>query len=212
MSFFTRTRNMLLTPKTEWAVIAEEEPAATTIFFSYAFPLILASAAAGFIGHTFIWHDAYDFNWREGINETAALTWGLYFGIQTVVISALGVWLTAIVVNALAEKFGSEKNMGRSMQLIAYAMTPVWIGGLVRIYPPIGIIGLLFGLYGLYLLYLGLPFVMKTPSDKVVPFTIISIVILLVISIALGFLYRMILWDVIFDILRKIQISAHPLK
>jgi len=52
------------------------------------------------------------------------------------------------------------------MQLVVYAMTPVWIGGLLVLYPPIGIIGLFFGLYGLYILYLGFPDMMKTSQEK----------------------------------------------
>ncbi|MFI5263004.1 MAG: Yip1 family protein [Candidatus Kapaibacterium sp.] len=204
---------MILAPKTEWAVIAAEESSATAVFMSYAFPLILASAAAGFIGYTFIWRDAvYEFSWREGVNETAALTWGLFFSIRTLLIGALGVWLVAAGVNAQAKNFGSEKNMGRAMQLVAYAMTPAWLGGIIMIYPPIGIIGLLFGLYGLYLLYLGLPLMMKTPKEKVVTYTVISILMLLGIYTILGFIYRILLWDVIFGTLKNVQINAHPLK
>ena len=102
--------------------------------------------------------------------------------------------------------------MGRSMQLVVYAMTPALLGGLVMIYPPIGIIGLLFGCYGLYLLYLGLPQMMKTPQEKTLSYTAISIVIVLVTYIGLGFFFRIILWDAIIGFLKNIQINAHPLK
>jgi hypothetical protein len=224
MSLISRTKNMLLSPKTEWAVIAAEEPNLKDIFLGYALLLVIASAAAAFIGHTFIWRgDGIELPSMGRppagidlpvvtINETAALGWGMYYGFQTLVVGVLGVWLAAAIVNALAANFGAEKNMGRSMQLIAYAMTPVWIGGLLMIYPPIGFIGLLFGLYGLYLLYLGLPQLMKTPQEKIVPYSVFSIVISLVIFIALGFLYRLLLWDMIIYMLNNIQINAHPLK
>ncbi len=213
MSFVNRIKNMILAPKKEWAVIAAEEPNTDAIFTKYALPLVVASAAAGFIGYAFIWrHGLHDF-WREGYNDTDALfNRGLSFGIQAVLVGALGVWLTAVVVNALAQKFGSEKNMGRSMQLVAYAMTPVLIGGLAMIYPPVGGIGLLFGSYGLYLLYLGLPQLMKTPEDKILPYSVLSIAVLLVIYIGIGFLFRVFLWDVMIDFLKNMQINAHPLK
>jgi hypothetical protein len=115
-------------------------------------------------------------------------------------------------VNALASKFGSEKDMAGVMELVCYSYTPILIGGLLMIYPPIGFIGLLFGLYGLYLTYLGLPQLMNTPQEKVVPYTVVSIGILLVIYIGLGFIFRMILWDMITGILKSILINAHPLK
>jgi len=49
MSLLTRAKNMILTPKTEWAVIAEEEPNAINVFVGYALPLIIISSAAAFI-------------------------------------------------------------------------------------------------------------------------------------------------------------------
>jgi len=203
MSLVYRAKNLILTPKTEWAVVAGEEPNADVVFLRYALPLIIVSASATFVGYAFIRN--------EGFNDTA-FNRGLYFGIQTLLIGALGLWLTAIVINALAQNFGSEKNIGRAMQLIAYSMTPVWIGGLLMIYPPIGFIGLLFGLYGLYLLYLGLPQMMKTPHDKIGVYSGFSIVILLVICIALGFIYWIILWDIIVGIFKSVLINSHPLK
>jgi len=187
MSIVDRAKNIIMTPKTEWSVIAGEEPNASAIFMSYALPLILASAAAGFIGHALIW--------GSGHYGAFAMKWGLYVAIQTTIMGALGVWLTAAVVNALAPNFGSEKNMGRAMQLVIYSMTPAWIGGLLMIIPWIGFIGAIFGIYGLYLIYLGLPVMMKTPEDKTVSYLVVSIVVLIVIYLIIGWIYRMIFWD-----------------
>jgi len=177
MSLVDRAKNIIMTPKTEWAVIAAEEPNANKVFMSYALPLILLSAAASFIGHAFFWGAHYGLGGLGG----SAITWGIYSAVMVIVAGVLGVWLTAMVVNALAPSFGSEKNMGRAMQLICYSYTPAWIGGLLMIYPPLGIIGSLFGLYGLYLIYLGLPYTMKTPTDKVITYEVISIIVLVII-------------------------------
>ncbi len=205
MSFIDRIVYMILTPKTEWGVIAAEEPDADSIFIRYALPLIIASTAVAVIGYTFVW--------TGGVRGTDALvTRGMYYGIETALIGTLGLWLTAVIVNALAQYFGSEKNMGRSMQLVAYAMTPIWLGGLLMIYPPIGFIGILFGFYGLYLLYLRLPQLMKTPQDNIVKYRLISIVILLDIYIGLGILFRMFIWDAMTNFLTHVLINAHPLK
>jgi hypothetical protein len=181
MKLIDRAKNIIMTPKTEWAVIASEEPNGQSIFMSYALPLILASAAAAFIGHALFWgghYGAYSFKW------------GLYFALQIVIMGAIGVWLTAAVINALAPSFSSEKSMGRAMQLVIYSMTPAWIGGLLMIFPPIGVIGMIFGIYGLYLMYLGLPHTMKTPQDKSVPYIVVSIIALIVIYAIIGWIFR----------------------
>ena len=214
MSLIGRGVYMILTPKTEWEIIAEEEPNADSIFMRYALPLIIASAAIAFIGYAFIWRGGFDdtvITWG-GSFEDKVINRGLYYGFQTIFIGVLGVWLTALLVNALAPYFGSEKNMGRSMLLVTYAMTPVWVGGLLMIYPPIGFIGLLFGLYGLYILYVGLPYMMKIPQEKIVTYRVLSIVILLDIYIGLGFIFRMFLWDATINFLTHVLINAHPLK
>jgi hypothetical protein len=223
---------MILTPKTEWAIIAAEEPNANAVFVGYAVPLIIASAAAAFIGYTFILNGdssieelrkTFDIDTdmllksREkisvrGFNETIALTWGLYYAFKAIVIGAIGLWLAAAILNAVSKNFGSQRNMGRSMQLVAYSMTPVFIGGLLMIYPPIGFIGSLFGLYGLYLLFLGLPQMMMTPQEKIVPYSGYSGFMLLTISVVIVYFYPMIFANIIAPVLGSIQINAHPLK
>jgi hypothetical protein len=203
MNLIVRAKNMILTPKMEWAIIANEVPNSDGIFRRYVFPMTFASAAAVFIGHMLIL--------GGGINDTEA-KWAFYFGIQTIFIGTLGIWLTAIVLSALAKNFKSEISLSRSIQLVAYSMTPAWVGGLVMIYPPVGIIGLLFGFYGLYLLYLGLPYMMKTTEVKTISFRVIPSFILLVICIVLGLIYRIIVWYVITSFLKNLLINSHPLK
>ena len=149
MSLIDRAKNIIMTPKTEWAVIAAEDANANAIFMGYALPFIILNAVA--------------------------------FAVLSVILGVLGVWLTAIVVNALAPSFGSEKNMGRAMQLVVYSYTPMWVGGLLGIIPMLGWIGMLFGIYGLYLIYLGLPHTMKTPTDKVITYEVVSIIVLIII-------------------------------
>ena len=50
----------------------------------------------------------------------------------------------------------------------------------------LGIIGLLFALYGFYILYLGVPILMETPQDKVLTYTIVTIIAMLVIYAVIG--------------------------
>lgn len=181
MNLVDRAKNIIITPKTEWAVIASEEPNANAIYTGYVLPFLVIDAIAAFIGHAFIW--------GAGHYGDFAIRWGIYNAMLILVGGSLGVWLTSMIVNALAPSFGSEKNMGRAMQLVAYSYTPAWVGGLLMIFPPLGWIGSLFGFYGLYLIYLGLPHTMKTPADKVVTYMVIAILVLIGVYIVVGMIF-----------------------
>jgi hypothetical protein len=107
--------------------------------------------------------------------------WGIYHVLNVLVGAIAGVFISAVVIDALAPSFGSEKNMGRSVQLVAYSYTPAWVGGLFAIYPPIAIIGVLASLYGLYLMYIGMPKLKKTPADRHAGYFIVSLVTIIVV-------------------------------
>ncbi|MFI5171116.1 MAG: Yip1 family protein [Chitinophagales bacterium] len=170
MNLIDRAKNIIITPAKEWDVIAAEQPNTQKIITTYVLPLALAAALAAFIGYGFIASGAM-----------GGMTWGIYYLINVLVGAIAGVFVSAFVIDALAPNFGSEKNIGRSIQLVAYAYTPAWIGGLLAIFPPIAIIGSLLSLYSLYLLYLGMPKLKKTPPDKHVSYFVVSLVVMIVV-------------------------------
>src|SRR6516225_12325595 len=106
MSLISRAKNMIMAPKTEWPVVATEEPNAMSVFTGYVVPWIIIDAVCAFIGHGLIWSSHY---------AGAAMTWGIYFAVMLIITHGISVWVAAAVVNALAPSFGSEKNMGRAM-------------------------------------------------------------------------------------------------
>ena len=173
MALIDRAKNIIISPKTEWAAIAAEEPNSGAMVTGYALPLILLSAVASLIGYGFI-ASAW------GIN------WGLYHAIMVIVMGLASIYITSFVVDALAPSFGSQKNSGRAMQLVIYSSTPAWIVGILNIVPVIGMIGALFGLYGIYLIYLGLPHTMKTPQEKIAIYMIVTLVVLIVVYMIVG--------------------------
>lgn len=169
----------MFSPKTEWEAVKSEEPAIPTIITGYVVPLAGAAAVAAFIGYGLVGVSAFGFK-QVGMN------WGLYHGVLVLGGALLGVFVSAYVIDMLAPSFGSEKNMGRSVQLVAYSMTPGWVGGLLAILPALGIIGSLFGLYGLYLLYEGLPRLKNTPEDKKTSYFVVSILVTIAVYIVAG--------------------------
>lgn len=166
MSLVDRAKNIIMTPKTEWPVIAGEEPAMGQIITAYVIPLALISTIASIVGF--------------GIFGRS-FSWGIAMGLVQLVTAVVGVYVTAFVIDFLAPNFGSQKNIGRSVQLVAYSFTPVWVAGVFYIVPALGILVLIAGLYGLYLLYLGLPVLMNTPQDKTIGYLVVSIIVIILV-------------------------------
>lgn len=175
MNLVDRAKNIILTPKTEWPVIAGEEANIAQILTTYVVPLALIPAVASLLGFGFI-----------GRGFGTSLRWGVAMGLIHFVSALLGVYITAFVADFLAPNFGSEKNLGKAMQLVAYSYTPGWVAGILLVFPTLGILATLAGLYGLYLIYLGLPHLMKTPQDKVVTYLIVIIVVVIVVYFVLS--------------------------
>lgn len=170
MSLVDRAKNIITKPKAEWAVIAAEEPNVQQIFVGYVLPLALIPAIAHIIGWGLI-----------GAGFLMSYSYGIAMGLVSFITAFVSVYLTAFVIDALAPNFGSQKNLGRAVQLVAYSATPAWVAGILYILPFIGWLASLLGLYSLYLMYVGLPHTMKAPQDKVMVYLIVSIIVLLVV-------------------------------
>jgi hypothetical protein len=183
MNIFERARRIILYPNSEWDVIAAER-ADTGRILNYVIVLAGLAALAAFIGYGLV-------GFHYGMfGHFATIEWGLYHAIRVLIGAIAGVFLSAIVVDALAPSFGSEKNIGRSLQLIAYSYTPYWIGSLLAIYPPLVIIGALAGIYGLYLTYVGMPKLKKTPADKHAGYFVVWILILILVYAVVSLIMR----------------------
>jgi hypothetical protein len=167
-----RVKNILLTPKAEWARIATETPDQNKLFVGYALPLLVLAAVCSFIGMTMI---GLPFVGRVSI------VWGLTDAIFKVAIGMLSLFVTAVIANALAPSFGSRQDMGRAQQLIVYGSTAGMVAGILAIVPPLAILALIGSLYSIVLIYFGLPAVMNTPTDKQVVYLVVLIIACIVV-------------------------------
>lgn len=191
MNLITRAKNMLTTPKTEWLVVASETPNPSQIVMGYVLPFAILGAVAAFIGYGVIGFGVL------GV-RIAGMTWGLYYALTILINSIVSLYITAFVVDALAPSFGSEKNMGRSLQLVAYGSTPSLVAGLFQILPMLaGIIALAAIVYGIYLWYIGLGPIKKTPDEKRAGYLVVSILVLIVVYIVLGLILNRIFFSIL---------------
>jgi len=190
MNLIERAKNIIVSPVKEWNVIATEHPDTGKIITGYVLPLAGAAAVAAFIGYGLI-----GFNYGFGI-RVRGIDWGLYQAITVLAGALISVFVSSFVIDALAPSFGSEKNLGRSVQLVSYSYTPAWIGGLLAILPSLAIVGSLAGLYGLYLLYVGMPILKKTPADKHAGYFVVSLLVMIVVFIVIGMILSRILLSI----------------
>jgi Yip1 domain len=191
MSIIDRIKNIILTPKTEWPVIDGENNTPTSLLTKFVIPLLIIGAVAAFIGYGLIGVDVFFF-------KIKGIKWGAWFAIRQLVSGVVGYFVAIYVIDALAPSFSSEKNLGKSAQLVAYASTPSWVAAIFLVLPALSMLGLL-GLYGIYLFYLGLPVLKKTPEDKRVAYMIVAALVIIVVSWAAQWVIGMILNPILGD-------------
>lgn len=185
MNLIERIKNILITPKTEWEVINKETATPGSLFTGYVLPLAIF-ASLGTVIRYFL------------VVGSIGITYMIAGAVIAFIAVLLSFYLTALIVDMLAPSFNSEKNMGKSAQLVAYSGTPSYIGGFLSFIPVIGsFISLAAWAYGIYLMYLGIGLLKKTPEDKKVVYLIVAFVIM----IALYFLIAAILGAIIFGVI-----------
>ena len=178
----SRVKAILMTPKTEWPIIAAEATTVADLYKNYVIILAAIPAVAGFIKMSIIGTTIpFAGTFRVGIMS------GLTTAILTYVLSLVAIYIIALIIDALAPTFGAVKDQLQALKTAAYAYTAYWVASVAQIVPVLGMLIVLAGaLYSLYLLYLGLPFTMKAPTDKALPYTAVVVVCTFVIMLLLG--------------------------
>lgn len=174
MNIIDRVKNILITPKTEWQVINEETATPQSLLMGYVLPLaVIASLGSLLKGFLFA--------------GTLGLKYFIILAVIAFISTVLAYYITVIVVDILAPSFASEKNMGKSAQLVAYSATPSYIGALLSFIPVLGwLLPLAAWVYGIYLMYLGIGPLKKTPEDKKVVYMVVAYLVMIAIYFILA--------------------------
>ncbi len=181
MNLVDRVKNILITPKTEWDVIAGESTPTQQLILGYVLPLAGVAAIAQFIGMCLV-------GTSLGFLGTfkMPIAWGLALAIWHLVGAVIVVFVLGFIIDALAPSFGGQKNMAQALKVAVYSYTPAWVAGILMLLPLLGILVILASLYGIYLMYLGLPRLMKNPEDKSIGYTAVTIIAAIVASIIIS--------------------------
>jgi hypothetical protein len=176
-----RVVNMLTKPGEEWSVVAAEASDASVLYREYAAPLAAIPSVCGFVGMSIV---------GVSVPLVGSVRVGLARGFTNMVVqyvlSLVALYVAALVIEKLAPTFQSKGTTIQALKLVVYASTPMWIAGVLNLVPALGAITVLAGLYGIYLFYLGLTPLMSTPPEKVVPFMIVSGVVMVVLFFVVG--------------------------
>jgi Yip1 domain len=174
MNLIDRVKNILVTPKTEWNVIDGESATPQSLLMTYVLPLAIVAAIGPIL---------------TGFLFAGVL--GLTFFLITAVIAfisvILGYYISIYIVDLLAPSFGSEKDLNKSAQLVAYSATPSYVAGFLSFIPVIG--GLLkfaAWVYSIYIMYLGLAPLKKTPEDKKVIYLLVAFLVVFGVTLLIG--------------------------
>ena len=176
-----RVTNILKQPTSEWPVIAAEPADAASLLQGYAAPLAAIPAICRWIGFSVIGMSVpFVGTFRVGIVR------GLANAIVYWVFALVGAYIAALVIEKLAPTFKSSGGTIQALKLVVYASTPVWVAGVLSLIPSLSPLIIIAALYAVYVFYLGLPHLMHTPSDQVIPYMVVSALVMVVVTVCLG--------------------------
>ena len=171
MDLRERLTGLLLDPKREWSTIAAEPADAVWLYRHFIAIVAAVPPAALFLRFVI----------------AAAPVIGLSAAISRYIVALASPMVAALVVEKLAPRFKSKASTAQALKLVAYSTAPTWLAGVFYLLPGFGNAATLVAvLYGIYLFALGLPRLLHTPREQIVPFMLVCGIVLLVINILLS--------------------------
>jgi len=168
MDIVARAKNIILSPNTEWPVIAAEQTTVKDLYQGYIAPLMAIGPICSFLALLFF---------ARGLGVGA----GLVGMIVIYAINLAATYVVALLAQFLAPQFGGRADIVDALKLVAYSSTPAWVGGIFNLIPLLAILDLLLALYGFYLLYAGATPVVNVPKERAAIFTIVLVVAVIIV-------------------------------
>ncbi|MDN3653895.1 Yip1 family protein [Thalassotalea ponticola] len=150
-------------PKDEWADIDNRHE---SMFYGLSHIMLVALIPA-ICGY----YAAAHIGWSIGAGDPIKITKqsALLLSISMYAAIIAGVFALAYLIKWMAETFDAKPTFTQSLELAAYAATPVLMAGLAALYPIlwfVAVVGCLAIAYSVYLLYSGVPIMMHIPDEK----------------------------------------------
>ncbi len=151
-------------PLDEWKSIREERCTVGKCFCSHVLFLSAIPAIAGYIGTTQV-------GWSYGAGEVHKLTAqsAMQVAILTYLVMLVAVFSLGKAIHWMGQTYGSKQNLAASIALAAYTATPLWLIGIMFLYPLLWL-NMLVAMpalaYTVYLLYTGVPVMMGVSKER----------------------------------------------
>jgi hypothetical protein len=174
MNLRKRLAGLFVDPKREWSAIAGEPSDVAWLYRHFIVIVAAVPAVALFLRFTL----------------GAAPLSGFRAAASSYLAALLGVLAAAFVIEKLAPRFHSRGSTAQALKLVAYSTAPAWLAGALYLLP--GLVGtarIIGGLYGIYLFALGLPRILHTPREQIVPFMVVCALALVAINVVVNALF-----------------------
>ena len=175
MSLVERVKAILQKPKETWPVIEAEKDTTATLYLDYAVMLAAIPPVATFVGACMTGY----------VGFRVPIVTGAIWAVVGYVVSLASIYLSALIIDALAGVFGGQRNFNKAMKVAVYAPTAFWLAAIFNVQPPLAFLSLM-GLYSFYLLYTGLAALMKPPAEKLLAYTFATVAGVAVLWIVLA--------------------------
>lgn len=173
-----RARSLLVSPRTEWPVIAAEPATVVDLYRDYivvvaAIPPVCQFVKISILGYA--WHGFRVYRLGIGPGLTAAMV--------EYALSLAAVYVLAVIIEWLAPNFAAQPNRVQALKVAGYSYTASWVAGVAQIFPGLYVLFALAGaIYSIFLLYLGLPGTMRVLPERSAGYTAVTAIIALVIG------------------------------
>ena len=160
---FKHVWGLMAQPKDEWKSIRDERCTIGKCYCSHVLLLAALPAIAYFIGTSQV-------GWVIGTKSVRLSTESaLYIAALTYLTMLVGVFAMGKAIHWMSQTYGAKQNLPQSIALAAYTATPLFLTGIMLIYPILWLnllIGLMALAYTIYLLYIGVPIMMKISQER----------------------------------------------
>ncbi|WP_439133205.1 Yip1 family protein [Pseudomaricurvus sp.] len=168
MAILEHTLGILLHPDKEWKAIRNERHSFLQVFISHVPFLALIPTLASYYGVTQVGWVVAD---GEPVRLTAASAMSLC--AATYVALLAGVYLLGEFINWMAKTYGvagsDEERHYEGTALAVYVSTPIFLAGILQVYPDLWVNALatvIAGAYAVYLVYEGIPILMNISKEQ----------------------------------------------
>jgi hypothetical protein len=155
---------ILFNPSEEWKKIRDVECTIGKCYCGYVFIMAAIAPISGYFGTT-------QFGWEIGAREAVKLSHesALIIAIAYYFVMLIGVFSMGLMIHWMGKTYNAEQSMSRCIRLAAYTATPLFLVGIVELFPILWlnfVIGLPALALSVKLLYTGVPIMMEIDEDR----------------------------------------------